>query len=453
MIAKKMILCSLIILFSAQLKAQASYHLESGTLSLDITLEGKRYKGALKLRHTQDVYEIDVPMTTTSPLFKIHSDLDSVTLTLAADSVYMVHTKLPDRKILITIQALKAEKNASFTRQYISSYKNTYTVILPEVQELVNCLFAITPTGLKDSNLINHEGYYYKKVIDHFIGYANDPLVLKLERKLKEGSYASLKMNSNIYVFKNNNIITDGPYNNLGWGGINNLKPFITELERFAKETRFREFFRSHKKYYDSLLKVQEKILDVQKQWKWLENKFPITHDRYVISFSPLVNGSHSTIKVEDNGFKETILFVAGPSLFSSYEKNIQEAMVSRMVFTEIGHNYVNPVSENYIPFIDSLFGPSQKWVLPEVINSYKTPSAIFNEYMTWSLFNLYAYDYYKKKDFEFINRLTERDMVQQRGFIKFREFNKILLDLYKANKQKKISDLYLNLLQSLRAL
>ena len=448
-----MILCSLVVLFSAQLKAQTLYHLESGTLSLDITLEGKRYKGALILPQREDVFEIDVPMTTTSSLFKIHSDLDSVTMTLAADSVYVVNTKLPDRNILITIQALKAEKNAWFNSQYISSYKNTYTVILPEVQELLNCLFAITPTALNDSNLINRDGYYYKEVIDHFLGYANDPLVLKLERKLKEGSYASLKMNSNIYVFENNNIVSHGPYNNLGWSGINNLKPFIPELERFANETRFREFFLSHKKYYDSLLKVHEKTLDIRKQWKWLENKFPITHDRYVVSFSPLAGGSHSAIKVEDNGFKETILFVAGPVLFSSYEKNIREAMLSRMVFTEIGHNYVNPVSENYIPLIDSLFGPSQKWVLPEVINSYKTPSSIFNEYMTWSLFSLYAYDHYKKKDFEFINRLTERDMVQKRGFIKFREFNKILLELYIANKQKKISDLYLNLLQSLRAL
>lgn len=448
-----MILSSLVILLSAQLIAQASYHLASGSLSLDITLEGKRYKGALRLPQREQVYEVDVPVTTTSPIFKIHSDLDSVTMTLAADSVYVIHTKLPDRNILITIQALRAEKNASFTPQYISSHKNTYTVILPEVQELLKCIFAITPTGLKDSNLINHEGYYYKAVINHFIGYADDPLVLKLDRKLKDGSYASLKMNSNIYVFENNNMIIHGPYNNLGWGGINNLKPFIPELERFAKETRFREFFRSHKKYYDSLLKVQEKTLDIRKQWKWLENKFPITHDRYVISFSPLVNGSRSSIQVEDNGFKETILFVAGPVLLSSYEKNIQKAMLSRMVFTEIDHNYVNPVSENYIPLIDSIFGSSQKWILPEVTNSYKTPSSIFNEYMTWSLFNLYAYDYYKKKDFEVINRLSEGDMIQKRGFIKFREFNKILLDLYKANKQKKISDLYQNLLQSLRAL
>lgn len=453
MVAKQLILCPLVILFSAQLKPQSSYHLESGSLRLDITLEGKRYKGALILPQREDVYEMDVPMTSTSPLFKIHSDLDSVTMTLAADSVYVVHTKLPDRNILITIQALKAEKNASFTSQYISSYKNTYTVILPEVQELLNCLFAITPTGLKDSNLINREGNYYQEVINHFIGHANDPLVLKLERKLKEGSYASLKMNSNIYVFENNNIITHGPYNNLGWSGINNLKPFIPEMERFAKATRFREFFLSHKKYYDSLLKVHEKILDIRKQWKWLENKFPITHDRYVISFSPLVSRSHSTIRVEDNGFKETITFVAGPALFSSYEKKIHEAMLSQMVFTEIDHNYVDPVSENYIPLIDSLFGNSQKWVLTEVVNSYKTPASIFNEYMAWSLFNLYAYDNYKKKDFEFINRLTERDMVQRCGFIRFREFNKILLDLYKANKQKKISDLYLNLLQSLRAL
>ena len=449
----KIILCSLVFFFSAQLKAQSSYHLEAGSLSLDITLEGKRYKGALKLPQREDVYEIDVPMTSASPLFKIHSDLDSVTMTLAADSTYLVYAKLPDRNILITVQALKAEKNVSFAPEYITSYKNTYTVILPEVQELLHCLFAITPTGLKDSTLINQNGFYYKNVIDHFLGYANDPLVLKLERKLKEGSYASLKMNSNIYVFETTNIITDGPYNNLGWSGINNLKPFIPELERFAKETRFREFFRSHKNYYDSLLKVQEKTLDIRKQWKWLENKFPITHDRYVISFSPLVSGNHSSIKLEDNGFKETIMFVAGPVLFSSYEKKIQEALLLRMVFTEIDHNYVNPVSENYIPFIDSLFGPTQKWVRPEVLSTYKTPSSIFNEYMTWSLFNVYAYDHYKKKDFEFINRLTENEMVQRRGFIKFREFNKILLGLYKANKQKKISDLYLNLLHSLRSL
>jgi len=62
------------------------------------------------------------------------------------------------------------------------------------------------------------------------------------------------------------------------------------------------------------------------------------------------------------------------------------------MVFTEIDHNYCNPVSSKYQNEIDSIFSDSSKWINKTGnVELYPTLVAIFNEYTTHAVYLLYV--------------------------------------------------------------
>ncbi len=68
-------------------------------------------------------------------------------------------------------------------------------------------------------------------------------------------------------------------------------------------------------------------------------------------------------------------------------------------------------------------------------LNGYPTPYKVFNEYMTWSLYSLYCVDTFSKEDYNKYIKKTETIMVRKRGFVKFKEFNQKLLELYNEDK------------------
>jgi hypothetical protein len=182
----------------------------------------------------------------------------------------------------------------------------------------------------------------------------------------------------------------------------------------------------------------------------WLENQFETQYGNYRITFSPLVGGSHATKRYSDNGFTQTVMFVSKATNSKRYNKALNELLSSRVVFTEIDHNFVNPISDTYDLEIDKAFSNRNIWVNNSNLGAegYKTPYKVFNEYMTWASFSLYAYDNFIEDDVDiFINKM-ESQMENRRGFIKFKAFNRKLLSLYKnKSKNKKVFELYSELL------
>jgi hypothetical protein len=332
-----------------------------------------------------------------------------------------------------------------FTTDYIQNNKGKWSIEVPEVQELVHIVIALTPVGLADSNLVEHESAYYTEVMAHFGKYRNSEIVTKINQELKSNwsLYSRIKMDACGFYFDNNRIIQDKTYNQLNWSNKNYVKPYLKLLEDFAIETGFRDFFSTHKTYYDHLTTLMHKQLPVAKQWKWLEERFPLVYDNYKITFSPLVRGSHSTNKFESKNFKQTIMFICGPIEQSQFNEAVVEGLMTRVVFTEIDHNYVNPISDKYKNEINKIFADRQKWTTGKDANHYKSPMLIFNEYMTWSVFALYALDNFSGEDFKVINDRVTLQMSQRRDFSKFKEFNQKMIELYEASTSKLITDLY----------
>ncbi|MBK8825251.1 MAG: DUF4932 domain-containing protein [Saprospiraceae bacterium] len=180
----------------------------------------------------------------------------------------------------------------------------------------------------------------------------------------------------------------------------------------------------------------------------------------YKILFSPLISGSHSTQKFYtgfwgEPEFVENVMFINSPEgidLKNELSEIIKEGLISGIVFTEIDHNYVNPTSSENIVSIKELLKEKNFWAIAEAQKNYSSEYAIFNEYMTHSLFCIYVKENYKLSDANDIIKERVKLMVK-RGFPKFDEFNKVLSNILK-NRTKTVYELYpeiINQMQSIK--
>ncbi|WP_458986401.1 DUF4932 domain-containing protein [Pontibacter sp. CAU 1760] len=336
------------------------------------------------------------------------------------------------------------DNSRTFTAPYIKAFKGQYSFEIPEVQELAHILFALTPTGKQDTNMVNHEGPYYQEVMSSFAAFEKDTLVQQLDALLQQGLYAQLKMDANAFYFKGDQIEQDSVYDKLSWSNLNHLEPFMPDLELFARQSNFRSFYKKHQPYYAQQIREMEAVISIRKQWQWLEQNFNNQYDHYRITFSPLVYGMHSTNSFVQPDFRQKVMFICGPIIDPQFEGALREGIMNMIVFTEIDHNYVNPVSDKYFAEIREALPELTAWATPEALSSYDNEYAVFNEYMTWAVYALYAKKHFKKKDFETVNTYMETMMAERRGFPKFREFNRELQARYKQRGKKgKLEALY----------
>jgi hypothetical protein len=124
----------------------------------------------------------------------------------------------------------------------------------------------------------------------------------------------------------------------------------------------------------------------------------------------------------------------------------MEQGLASRIVFTEIDHQYVNPTTNRHLLKVGMTFRDVKKW---NGQSGYRNPLSTFNEYMTWAVFTLYAHDTYETDAFEEIVKRTENLMVARRRFTRFRQFNSVLLKMYEhEGSDVQIADLYPEILE-----
>ena len=343
---------------------------------------------------------------------------------------------------------------ANYSKEYIEKNRGKVVVEIPEVYELANIAIAISDYGLKDPYHVNKQSLYYKQVLKHFLPFKKHPLIRKIDELLNvDGKSAYMKSvlnyyrfrdNSACYVFKGNSIVPGGIYPEIWSPDL--FKKYIKLVEDFAKVTQFRKFYQDNLPYYQEQIQKYKEEVPVRKMWVWLERNFPERYDCYKIIFSPLIGCSHCTKRFESKGFKEIVMFISGPGVYKKSSGKVREGLLSRIVFTEIDHNYVNPITERYSNRVSKAFSDVEKW---NKQSGYCSPFGTFNEYMTWAVFTLYAYDNYNERDFKAINQIVVYEMVKSRKFVLFKQFDEKLLELYLNRKKgETIPDLYPKILE-----
>lgn len=355
--------------------------------------------------------------------------------------------------------AFSQSKNVTFDKTYIKNNNQKTTIEINEAQELTYIIMALTDFAKENPNMVKQNTEYYKDVKNHFAEYSNLPAVKSFDKLLRENIVNYFLLSGNAYGFKFNGskLIPTKVYNFPAKGigkyeiKVNPILTYAKEIEEFAKETEFRKFYKNHAQYYNQLKTEYQDFATISAQKEWLENRFDYKINSYRVLTSPLIAGMNATHTFEDNGFKEILLFLPTIRSDKDWSEKFKQVMNTRIIFTEIDHNYVGPVSEKNSEKINSIFNNREKWVNSENKSTahYPNPIKVYDEYLTWGLFILYSYDKVGN-DTELFQQIVNNvnDMMIKKGFPKSKEFNSQLLNLYKNSKDKKIENLYIPLLE-----
>jgi len=73
-------------------------------------------------------------------------------------------------------------------------------------------------------------------------------------------------------------------------------------------------------------------------------------------------------------------MFISGPDFFSDAPDEIENLLLSRLIFTEIDHYYVTPITDDHLRSVKDAFSDLDAW---DQHNSYRSTELTFNEYMT----------------------------------------------------------------------
>jgi hypothetical protein len=335
-----------------------------------------------------------------------------------------------------------------------SAGARTVHVEIPEVYELANVILALTDYQQLAPHTVLRSAYL-DEVIAHFGPHRSHPVVTRLNSRLTSGgawnydAYFGFRENSYAYAFDGSRLIRHSAQR--PWGGTDVFASELAQVEDFAVRSGFRDFFAAHRDLYADQMELYPRIVRTDRMWFWLEGAFPARYDRYRIVFSPLIYGSHSTYR--PTGARETVMFIAGPNILpETTPEPIRTAELERLVFTEIDHNYVNPVTDLYRDRVSHIISDLSAWNRDP--RNYRSATATFNEYMTWAVFNLYARDAYDSTTFAGYRETVIRNMVGGRGFPKFREFEQAVTDLYAgAGPRACVSALYPRILDNIERL
>ncbi len=338
---------------------------------------------------------------------------------------------------------------------YMQHQKGQIVVEVPELYELLNILVAISPTGQTGPGGYPREHSYYKAVMDWFLPFRDHPLVSVVEKQFNNG-YGGMRGSCFAYRFEGDGIVPSyyGEY-----GGF--CEEHRREFEKFARESKFREFYQQNEAFYAEWVRTYRERVDLGGMWRWLETEFPARSDSMRVAVSPLSGGSHNTVGYRDlaSGYREIVMFVSHPQEYENPNRPpaVASAMALSGVFTEIDHNYVNPMSDKYRAELKATMPKVGDWNRPpEWANAesyYNSAYATFNEYLTWAAFLVYAAERYDAPTFEQVTKEHVRVM-EYRGFVKYDEFQRRLMALYQErNSGETLADLYPQLLEMVRGM
>lgn len=337
-------------------------------------------------------------------------------------------------------------------------FKNRITVEVPDSYELIQIAFSLTDSYRNDRNLLRKNNPYYEEVEAYFSKYRDHKLITEINRFIKNDLYGKSTVaariqslnytisNENRLIYKSmytiNSVILKYYYSDLFV-----ISENIDLIEDFAQKTNFISFYNNHKGYYSKLIQNYNQLCNFNNMQEWLELKFPNKYQSYRIVFSPLTGGFHcsTNIKDEKKEIEQSLMFVSAPADdlqgLTAKELEIKSGVMSRVVFTEIDHNYAN-LPDEYNDLLKLAMPDHKFWNSNEADKNYNSRGSTFNEYMTWGVFSLYALDTYSKQNVDTIIQIPANQMIG-RGFPRFQEFNNELIAQYKANSRPQITPLF----------
>ncbi|MBS1650705.1 MAG: DUF4932 domain-containing protein [Bacteroidetes bacterium] len=320
-------------------------------------------------------------------------------------------------------------------------------VSIPECYELANIILAVTEYGLNDPQEVHKGTAYYNEMLKYFEPYKDHPLLKKVNysRELWE-DLLSFRTDGCAFSFNSDGIIK----RDFEFYANDGHKPFddnLALINDFAKVSKFREFYKNHKPFYDKIISNYSTYYMIPEIKQFLDSIVGVTpssteNGKYKIILSPFV-GRMNCHRDLDSLTVADFPDVAEPLMSDSALANINEeerATNLHTIFTEMDHGYVNPLSDQYSYEVQRNFD-TKKWDLGsgyEGINCW-------NEYVTWALYDLFVDKYFPK----YSTNLSQQWHYQNssRGFFASSYFANKMAELFKAEgKNAKLENVYIKI-------
>ena len=269
---------------------------------------------------------------------------------------------------------------------------------LSESYELSNIILSLTPYGNTDQLNVQEKDTYYNEVVSFFEPVKDHPLLKRVNYAPGlEKEYMSFRTDAIAFSFENS---TNELKRTLNFKTNAGQTPFDRELpliNDFIRKSNFRTFYKNHKTYYDSLVATYRSYYMVNEVHAFLKKECgnnPVVQKKkdYKIFLSPLAvrTDCHRTID------KSTVADfpIYSLSIFHHNKKEetdpAKQAVNIHTLLIEAAHGFIDPVSARYEKEINEKMDYS-KWSK----SSEYTGIAVFNEYMTRSLYDVFVRKYF----------------------------------------------------------
>lgn len=311
----------------------------------------------------------------------------------------------------------------------------------PEVYELVNIILALTEYGRTDKWDVQKDFPYYHEILEYFEPVKSHPLLDTVNfSRARWQEFLSFRTDAYAFVYDSQGKIS----RTTKFYSFYTLRAFdkhLSLVQDFSDKSNFRAFYAAHDTFYQRIKSDYAKYFMIAEMREFLSQEFfrKDPDEKYSVVLSTLVGGQNLhrwTARDKESDF------VPVPRSIASGKKAIgkkEQAIGIHSLFTEMDHAYVNPVSNKSRRLIKKRFD-EDTWAPKSGYTGYGT--AVFNEYMTWAVYDLFTLKYFH----EFANEINLYWHYQNdsRGFLYSHYFSQKLLELYRnKTSEQTIKDLY----------
>lgn len=311
-----------------------------------------------------------------------------------------------------------------------------------ESYELANIILSLTEYGKLDKYEVNKNTKYYQEINDYFAPVANHPVLDSVNySREKWDKLLGFRTDAVAFCFDKKGVLKR-KYKFYSMGKeINEFEENLVLIQDFVEKSNFRAFYHQKKPFFDSIAKLYEESLMINDVEEFLNDEFELNvKSKHRIIVSPLVGRMHCQRYFN----KASTSFINIPDYLygiTSIEDISDSDIASgiHMFFTEIDHDYVNPTTRKFKNEYRQNFDQS-KWDKESGYGEWEM--AVFNEYMTWAVYDIFITKHFPDIASSVINDWHEVNV--SRGFYVSKLFGEKLFEMYlRKGKEENIRDLY----------
>ncbi|MEG0775402.1 DUF4932 domain-containing protein, partial [Clostridium sp.] len=332
----------------------------------------------------------------------------------------------------------------------VSQNVNGINMMIDPRMELLSVVQA-TGTYDEQYDLITNVDFDYKKdIMKYFSDFSNHDAVKVFNNMSRSGFSFDAPPTAMLYLSNPLNLKTNQDFSDYlkNRAGEEELNKFTLELRNFAMDTRFHEFFNKHRKFYDSVIEENAKILGNTNYIDNLEQYYGMKQNSYNIILSPMFHNGGFGPRVENENGKYDVYSIQGTS---SVKNNIpifgNESGFRYVALHEFSHSFINPLTEENISEVNKysrLFNPISEKMSKQAYTSW---DICVNEHIVRAVVSRItfihqgkeAYDklitYEKEIGFLYIDALTKQLEEFENNRDKYKTFEDFYPELLKGFK------------------